>query len=124
MADECATEVAGAPRRRIVGCSECEQRREADPAGAPRERSASDPGLTRGLKHPVSGPGETTTSTLRVESIVRSLHVRVGEGLDFAVIVAEVEAEFSRYANARVTQFIPILVESRVWERLRRHVSA
>ena len=72
----------------------------------------------------MSGPSETTTSTPRVESIVRSLRVRLGEGLDFAVIAAEVEAELSTYANARVTQFIPILVESRVWERLRRHVSA
>ena len=62
--------------------------------------------------------------TLRVESIVRSLRVRLGEGFDFAVIVAEVEAELARYVNARVTQFIPILVESRVWERLRRHVAA
>ena len=67
---------------------------------------------------------DDSATTLRLESIVRSLRVRLGEGLDFAVIAAEVEAELSTYANARVTQFIPILVESRVWERLRRHVSA
>ena len=67
---------------------------------------------------------EERATTPRVESIVRSLRLRLGEGSDFAAIVAEVEAELAMYANARVTQFIPILVESRVWERLRRHVSA
>jgi hypothetical protein len=69
----------------------------------------------------VSGLSETRWTPL-VESLVRSLRVRLGEGLDFAVIAAEVEAELSAYANARVSQFIPILVESRVWRRLRRHV--
>ena len=55
---------------------------------------------------------------------MRSLRMRLGEGLDVAAIAAEVEAEFSTYADARVTHFIPILVERRVWERLRPHVSA
>jgi hypothetical protein len=91
------------------------------------ESSASDTDLTSSEPtDEVHGPGETRMSTPmpRVESIVRSLHLRLGEGFDFAVIAAEVEAELSTYAHARVTQFIPILVESRVWQRLRQHLSA
>jgi hypothetical protein len=84
--------------------------------------SNADPTSSR-LSDEVPRAHEAKTSTPRVESIVRSLHVRLGESLDFAVIAAEVEDELSTYANARVTQFIPILVESRVWDRLRRHVS-
>jgi hypothetical protein len=72
----------------------------------------------------VDVPSDTKPSTPSVESIVRSLHTRLGEESDFAVLVAEVEAEFSSYADARVSQFIPILVQRHVWARLRRHDSA
>ena len=61
---------------------------------------------------------EPETRTPRVESVVRSLHARLGPGFDVAVIAAEVYAEFAEYSAARVTQFVPILVESRVWTRL------
>ena len=92
--------------------------------GSRHECSASDAGVASGgLRDQVSGRSAATW-TPRVESIARSLRVRLGESLDLAAIAAEVEAELSTYANARVTQFIPILVESRVWERLRRRVSA
>jgi hypothetical protein len=123
MADECATEVAmhhadGWSAKSTASNGVWRSLQESR-----RECSASDAGITcSGLRDRVSGP--SATSTPRVESIVRSLRVRLGEALDFAVIAAEVEAELATYANARVTQFIPILVESRVWERLRRHLSA
>lgn len=120
MVDECATEVA-------VQHADGSSAKSTASNGAWRNRqgpcSASDAEITSGgLRDQVSGPSHTTMSTPRVESIVRSVRVRLGEGWDFAVIAAEVEAELSAYANARVTQFIPILVESRVWARLRRHV--
>ena len=102
MADECVTDVAV---HHVDG-------------------SSAVPSASHGVRRTLpSGPNETT-STPRVESIVRSLCVRLGADLDVAAIAAEVEAEFSTYANARVTHFIPILVERRVWERLRPHVSA
>ena len=124
MVDECAIDVSMQHTDGLSAVPRASKRREAKPARALRGCSASDPGLMSGLRDHVSWPSETTTWTPRVESIVRSLRVRLGEALDSAVIAAEVEAELSKYANARVTQFIPILVESRVWERLRQHVSA
>ena len=53
-----------------------------------------------------------------IESIVGSLCARLGGGLDVATISAEVEAAFAEFSTARVTQFVPILVERRVWARL------
>ena len=61
---------------------------------------------------------ETNTSTDRVESIVRSLRARLGESVDAEALLAEVAAELAAFAAARVTQFVPILVESRVRNRL------
>jgi len=123
MAEECATKAA-------VQVAEGTSVRSAASSGVwrslqqpRRECSVSDSGPTRGVQHQVSGVSETSRTPL-VESLVRSLRVRLGEDLDFVLIAAEVEAELSRYANARVTQFIPVLVESRVWQRLRRHVRA
>lgn len=123
MADECAIELA-------VRHADWSSAAPSASSGVrrtlprPLTSSASDPGLARGGRPQLSCPNETTVSTPRVESIVRSLRVRLGGDSDIAAIAAEVEAEFSSYANARVTQFIPILVERRVWERLRPHVSA
>ena len=57
--------------------------------------------------------------TRHIESVVRSLQVRLGVGVDPAVIRTEVEAEFATYAAASVREFIPILVESHVHARLR-----
>ena len=64
-----------------------------------------------------SGDGSWTR---RVETVVRSLQVRLGVGVDPALIRTEVEAEFATYAAARVREFVPILVETRVQARLRR----
>ncbi len=63
-------------------------------------------------------------SSLRMGVIVRSLQAQLGEGIDAAVIAAEVEREFAVYSSARVTQFVPILVERGVREHLRRCSSA
>ena len=52
--------------------------------------------------------------TRHIETVVRSLQVRLGVGIDPEVIRTEVEAEFATYAAARVREFIPILVESHV----------
>lgn len=70
-----------------------------------------------------TAPIEPGTEQRRVHSIVQSLRARLGEGFDTAVISAAVEAEFARYSTARITQFVPILVESRVWTRLCRRRS-
>ncbi len=53
------------------------------------------------------------------DSIVHSLLARLGEGFDVDVIAAEVRSELSLYSGARVTQYVPLLVESRVGTRLR-----
>jgi len=58
-------------------------------------------------------------SRARVESVVRALHSRFGPSVDVADIEAQVEIEIDSYATARVTAFIPILVEREVHERLR-----
>ncbi len=71
-------------------------------------------------KHHVRTTAETETSSDRVEPIVRSLRARLGESVDAGLIVAEVEAELAAFAAARLTQFVPILVESRVRNRLHR----
>jgi hypothetical protein len=61
---------------------------------------------------------ESGPVTQRVDSIVRSLHARLGERVEAAVISAAVEEEFAAYSAARITQFVPIIVESRVRARL------
>ena len=55
----------------------------------------------------------------RVEAVVRSLQARLGAAFDPVLIRTEVEAEFARYASARVREFVPILVEHQVQARLR-----
>ena len=61
------------------------------------------------------------SSSLRRDVIVRSLQARLGEHIDAAVIAAEVEREIAAYSSVRVTQFVSILVERGVCERLSRH---
>ncbi len=58
------------------------------------------------------------SSTDVVDSIVRSLRARLGERVAVDVIRAEVRMELAGYSTARVTQFVPILVESHVRTRL------
>ncbi len=50
----------------------------------------------------------------RIDTVVRSLQARLGVGIDPALIRTEVEAEFATYVAARVGEFVPILVETRV----------
>jgi hypothetical protein len=120
MGDEWATEVAVPHAERPSAESAWSNGAVRHLPLSGRRGSASNADLTSSEpSDEVPGRHEAKTSMPRVGPIVRSLQVRLGEGLDFAVIAAEVEAELSTYANARVTQFIPILVESRVWDRLR-----
>ena len=53
-----------------------------------------------------------------VDSIVRSLTARLGESVAVDAIRTEVRNELAAYSTARVTQFVPILVESHVRTRL------
>ena len=59
----------------------------------------------------------------RIELVVQSLQSRFSSTVDAAIIRAEVEAGFAAYSAARVREFIPILVESRVRSRLVRQMS-
>ena len=63
------------------------------------------------------------TETAQVDSIVQSLQTRLMAEVDVTVIAAEVEAELAAYSAARVTQFVPILVERSVLARLCRRRS-
>ena len=54
------------------------------------------------------------------DPIVRSLCDRVGEAVERSRIVAAVEDELANYRSARVMQFVPVLVERRVYDRLAR----
>ena len=65
-------------------------------------------------------PVDEGSGSNMADSIVRSLLARLGEGFDVDTIAAEVRSELSIYSGARVTQFVPILVESRVSTRLQR----
>ena len=83
--------------------------------------TASKPatGVSDDVAADVSGDGSWTR---RIEMVVRSLQVRLGVGIDPALIRTEVEAEFATYAAARVREFVPILVETHVQARLRRQL--
>ena len=56
----------------------------------------------------------------RIELVIRSLQSRFSSTVDPTSIRAEVEAGFAAYSAARVREFVPILVESRVRSRLLR----
>jgi len=72
-------------------------------AGSPRQNRGAD---------------EVEPSKAGVESISLRLRARFGNDVDPATIEAEVEAELISYSTAPITQYIPILVERRVWDRL------
>ena len=59
----------------------------------------------------------------QVDVIVASLRARLGNAIDVSVIAAEVEAAFAAFAGSRVATFVPILVESRVNDRLQQRAS-
>ena len=54
----------------------------------------------------------------QTEIIVQSLEARLGAAVDPVRIRAEVEAEFATHSDARVRDFVPLLVERRVRSRL------
>jgi hypothetical protein len=66
-------------------------------------------------------PQRSTKDAMQVvrESLVLALHARLGSAADIAEIEAEVEAEIASYSSARITAFVPILVERHVEARLR-----
>ena len=55
----------------------------------------------------------------RIETVARSLQARLCGAVDPDRIRAEVQAEFEAFMGARVLDFVPILVETRVRSRLR-----
>lgn len=68
-----------------------------------------------------NGPGDRSWAR-QIDAVVRSLEVRLGPGADPHQIRAEVEAEFASFASARVSDFVPVITESRVHARLRRQL--
>ena len=56
----------------------------------------------------------------RIDLVVQSLHTKLGTNVETDVIRAEVEAAFAAYSQARIREFVPVLVETRVRSRLVR----
>jgi hypothetical protein len=69
------------------------------------------------------GSGGGSTLEQRIEHVVASLQNLLGSTVEPDVIRAEVEAEFASYSQARIFDFVPVLVETRVRERLTRQRS-
>ena len=59
-----------------------------------------------------------TSWARRIELVVQSLQNRFGTTVQPDVIRAEVEAGFAAYAQARIRDFVPVLVEARVRSHL------
>jgi hypothetical protein len=57
----------------------------------------------------------------RIELVVQSLRTRLGTTVEPDLIRAEVEAGFAAYSQARIREFVPVLVESRARSRLVAH---
>ena len=68
-----------------------------------------------------NGPGDRSVAR-QIDAVVRSLEARLGPGADPHQIRVEVEAEFASFAAARVSDFVPVITESRVHARLRRQL--
>jgi len=56
----------------------------------------------------------------RIDMVVSSIQARLGPAVDADRIRVEVEREFASYADARIRDYVPILVETRVRLRLAR----
>ena len=56
----------------------------------------------------------------QIELVVRSLQARLGTTVEPDLIRAEVETGFTAFSQARVREFVPVLVEARVRSRLVR----
>lgn len=67
---------------------------------------------------------ERHTPRRQVEAVVNSLTERFGAVFDLAAIAAEVECEFATYSNARITEFVPVIIERRVQRSLRSRLSS
>jgi hypothetical protein len=63
-------------------------------------------------------PANESSWERRVERVVESLQGRLGATVGLDLIRAEVEAGFAAYTQARVREFVPVLVEARVRSRL------
>ena len=61
---------------------------------------------------------QATSWRRRIELVVQSLQARLGATVAPDRIRSEVEDGFAGYAHARVHEFVPILVETRVRSRL------
>ena len=55
-----------------------------------------------------------------IDLVVHSLQTQLGTTVEPDVIRAEVEAGFAAYSQARIREFVPVLVETRVRSRLVR----
>ena len=60
----------------------------------------------------------------KVRLISRSLQKRLGDHVDFSVIAAGVRQQLAAYSDAHIEQFVPLLVEARVYAQLRAISSA
>jgi hypothetical protein len=59
---------------------------------------------------------------VHIERVVDALETGVGSEMDRDILAVVVEADFGRYATtARIKDFVPILVERDVRERILKH---
>jgi hypothetical protein len=56
----------------------------------------------------------------RIDLVVQSLQRQLGTTVEAGAIRAEVEAAFAAYSEARIREFVPVLVETRVRSHLVR----
>jgi hypothetical protein len=59
-----------------------------------------------------------TQSRQHIEQVVDALAARVDPAVDHDTLTAVVEADFKRYESARIKDFVPVLVERDIRERL------
>jgi hypothetical protein len=59
-----------------------------------------------------------TSSRQHIDLVVDALAARVDPFVDHETLTAVVEADFKRYESARIKDFVPVLVERDVRQRL------
>ena len=64
------------------------------------------------------GPAWGVSWERHIELVVRSLQTRLDGAVSPERIRAEVEAEFAAFSEARIREYVPVLVETRVRARL------
>ena len=67
-----------------------------------------------------ASPANESSWARYIEIVVQSLRTRLATVVDEDRIRAEVEAGFAAYSQARIRDFVPILVETRARSRLVR----